>query len=155
MTAKAMTAKSISVRATPTKARQGLSMIEILIVLAVLGILLSIGGFMFNAYLQQLRLNEATRVTGETLRRVSELAVTESQSMIATLTGTTIAWREAETNIARGSVSLPTNTALTSSSANITFSGRGLPEQPETFAVTLNGKTRNVFLLTTGAVTYP
>jgi prepilin-type N-terminal cleavage/methylation domain-containing protein len=136
------------------KRQQGLSLIEIIVVVAVFGILLSIGGFMLNAYLQKLRLEEATRVTGETLRRVSELAVTESQGMIATVTATNISWKEAETNTTRGNTPLPPNTTLTSSSAVITFSGRGQPEGPETLTVTLNGKTKTVYLFTTGAVMY-
>jgi prepilin-type N-terminal cleavage/methylation domain-containing protein len=135
--------------------RKGLSLIEIIIVVAVFGILLSIGGFMLNAYLQKLRLEEATRITGEALRRVSELAVTESQGMIATVATTSISWKEAETNVNRGSVPLPPNATLTASKAVIEFSGRGQPESPETFTITLNGKTKMVYLFTTGAVMYP
>jgi prepilin-type N-terminal cleavage/methylation domain-containing protein len=137
-----------------TKLRQGLSLIEIIVVLAVLGILLSIGGFMLNAYLQKLRLEEATRVTGETLRRVSELAVTESQGMVATVTTNNISWKEAQTNVNRGNIPLPPNATLAASTATINFSGRGQPEFPETFTVTLNGKSKTVYLFTTGAVMY-
>ena len=129
-------------------------MIEMLVVIAVFGILLSIGALLINGLLQRQRLNEASRVFGESLRRVSELAVTESQPITATVSATQLSWAE-DGGANRGSQPLPYNAEMSSSSStNFTFNGRGLPTEPETFVVTLGSNSRTIYLLPTGAVTY-
>jgi type IV fimbrial biogenesis protein FimT len=139
----------------PTK-RQGFTLIEILVVIAILGILLSIGAFNLSRYIQSSRLNEATKVVGESLRRVSELAITESQSMIATIDATSISWADAVTKTPRGTQTLPYTATISSMSAtDIVFSGRGIPVQDESFEVSLGSKTKGVYLFVTGAVSYP
>jgi type II secretion system protein H len=138
--------------------RKGFSLIEILVVLAVLGILLGIGGLFLNSAVQRQRLNEATRTLGETLRQVSENAVTKSQIVTATVTATGITWTN-EDNVTK-SASLPHNATIagfgtTTLPATISFNGRGLPDEGDRFSVTLNSQERRVNLLPTGAVTYP
>jgi prepilin-type N-terminal cleavage/methylation domain-containing protein len=139
----------------PTR-QQGFSLIEILIVLAILGILLGIGGFNLNRYIQTSRLNEATKIVGETLRRVSELAVTKSQKMIATINTNSISWEDEATHTPRGSQTLPYAASITNkTTSSVTFLGRGIPEQDENFEISLGSKTKTVYLFVTGAVSYP
>ena len=136
--------------------QQGFTLIEILIVVAILSILLGIGAFNLNRYLQSSRLNEASKVMGESLRRVSELAITESQQMVVTLGSNSISWKEAATNLARGSQELPYTAKITDkTSTSIIFTGRGLPLKDEQFEISLGNKSKNVYLFVTGAVSYP
>jgi prepilin-type N-terminal cleavage/methylation domain-containing protein len=141
-----------------TKRTKGLSLTEMLVVLAILGILLTIAGFLLNGVIQRQRLNEATRTFGETLRRVSETAVTKSQRVTATVTSSSISWSD-ESGVS-GNASLPHNAtiagaATTTLPATIVFTGRGLPVDFHRFTVSLKSQNRRVNLLTTGAVTYP
>jgi type II secretory pathway pseudopilin PulG len=135
--------------------QQGASLIEMLVIIAMLSILLGIGAFSLNQYLQRSRLNEASKVMGETLRRVSELAITESQKFEVLIGSNTIAWKEMSTNIQRGSQELPYNAVISAkSSSSFIFSGRGIPVDPETFTVSLNSKNKKIYLFVTGAVSY-
>jgi prepilin-type N-terminal cleavage/methylation domain-containing protein len=139
------------VNSNPSK--RGFSLLEILLILAVLGILLGISGFLLSGYLRQQRLNEATRVLGETLRHVAELATTQSQEFTLTFSSTTITWQN-EDAVSNNQV-LPNSTTLTAPISTIKFSGRGLPETGGAFSVSLNSETRTVYLSPTGAVIYP
>jgi prepilin-type N-terminal cleavage/methylation domain-containing protein len=141
-----------------TKRTKGLSLTEMLAVLAVLGILLGISGFLLNGVIQRQRLNEATRTFGETLRRISETAVTKSQQVTATVTSSGISW--SDENGVVTTASLPyqatiAGAATTTLPATIIYTGRGLPTTFHRFTVSLNSQNRRVNLLTTGAVTYP
>lgn len=136
--------------------QQGVSLIEILIIVGVLSILLGIGALSLQQYIQRSRLNEATKVMGETLRRVSEIAMTESQRMVVTLSDDTLSWKEEASNTLRGSQKLPYNATISAkTSSSIAFSGRGIPVRDEAFTVSLNGKSKQVYLFVTGAVSYP
>jgi prepilin-type N-terminal cleavage/methylation domain-containing protein len=132
--------------------KQGFSLIEILVVLAVLGILLGMSGLFLNSYLQRQRLNEATRTLGESLRRASETAVTSSEEVVATISNTEIRWVDESNKV--GVQSLPTGATIPGTPIIVTFSGRGLPQLGQPFKVQLNGKERNLYLLPTGAVMY-
>ncbi len=135
---------------------QGFTLIEILLVIAMLGILLGVGLLNLNRYMQSSRLNEASKVMGETLRRVSELAITESQRISVTIGTNNISWREEATNLSRGDQTLPYTATITDETSNsITFTGRGLPLKDETFEISLGDKSKNVYLSVTGAVSYP
>ncbi|MGL4609862.1 MAG: pilus assembly FimT family protein [Trueperaceae bacterium] len=133
--------------------QKGFSLLEMLLVLAILSILLTISGFLLNSYLQQQRLNEATRTLGETLRRIGELATTESQRYEVTFTENSMTW-ENEDNV-ETTQTLPYNVVLTLPMPDLEFSGRGLPQTGQTFTLTLNERVRTVYLAATGAVMYP
>ncbi len=138
-----------------TKAR-GFTMIELLVVIAIVGVLLSIGALLLSPMIRQQRLNEGTRVLGETLRRVSDLALNGSQEYTLSASGTTLTWT-GESG-ATGSQTLPYNLSIASvtPSGNITFSGRGLPKNIGVlFTISSGAKTRNVYLFPTGAISYP
>jgi prepilin-type N-terminal cleavage/methylation domain-containing protein len=140
---------------TATTKQQGFSLLEILIVVGILSILLGIGALNVNQYIQRSRLDEASKVMGETLRRVSELAITESQKFEVSIGSDTISWKETATNTPRGSQELPYNAVISAkSSSTFSFSGRGIPVDPENFTVSLNSKHKEVYLFVTGAVSY-
>jgi prepilin-type N-terminal cleavage/methylation domain-containing protein len=135
--------------------QQGFSLIEMLMIIGVLSILLAIGAISLNQYLQNSRLNEASKVMGETLRRVSEIAITESQKMIVSIGTDSLSWKEAATNTVRGTETLPHQAAISTKTTNtITFTGRGIPKEDESFTVSLNNKNKKVYLFVTGAVSY-
>jgi type II secretory pathway pseudopilin PulG len=131
-------------------------MIEILVVIAIVGLLLSIGALLLGPMIRQQRLNEATRVLGETLRRVSDLALNQSQEYDLSSTSTTLTW--VGESSATGNQALPYSLTITSvtPSGNITFSGRGLPKNTGVlFTVGSGSNTRKVYLSPTGAISYP
>lgn len=131
-------------------------MLEMLVVLAVLGILLGISGLLLSGYLRQQRLNEATRVFGETLRRVGELATSESQGYTVTISGNTVSWQATVTPAPTKSQTLPNGVSLTSPVSSFGFTGRGILEATgQRFTIALAGQTRTVYLAPTGAVMYP
>lgn len=140
------------------RSKQGFSLLEILVVLTVLGILLGLSGFLLSGYLRQQRLNEATRTFGETLRRVSELATTESQYFTLEVVGIdTLRWKEKDATSFRGSIEIPNIEALIIPTGGdvIEFTGRGLPQQGYLFELQLGTIKRKVYLAATGAVMYP
>ena len=149
----------LSRRVTPAA---GLSLLELLIILAVLSILFTIGALNFGSFAQQRRLDEAARTVGETMRLIGSQAVTTSQIVTFTL--------PAEKNLLRWENELeviqeqplPHNATVDidqftsgQDTAEIIFSGRGFPDTGYTFTVTLReGLTKRVNLLATGAVVY-
>lgn len=112
---------------------------------------------MLSGYLRQQRLNEATRVFGETLRRVSELATTESQYFTLEVGMSGLRWKEKGATTFRGSVEIPNINALDIPTGGdvIEFTGRGLPQQGYLFKLRLGTTERKVYLAATGAVMYP
>jgi prepilin-type N-terminal cleavage/methylation domain-containing protein len=136
--------------------RQGFSLLEILVILAVLGILLGISGFMLSGYLRQQHLNEATRMFGETLRRIAETATSESQGYTVTLTGNSLSWRATVDPGTPQLLTLSNDTALSSPVSSFAFTGRGILDTTgHKFTLSLAGQTRTVYLAPTGAVMYP
>lgn len=143
--------------------KRGVTLLEMLVVLAVLGILLAIGALNLSRAAEQRRLDEAARTVGETLRRVGDDASKKSQRITLSLSAdnTTLSWEDEE-DVVR-SQSLPEGATVTigqlgleggSGSTDIVFLGRGFPVQGRTFTVTRNGENRVVNLLATGTVVY-
>jgi prepilin-type N-terminal cleavage/methylation domain-containing protein len=142
---------------TAANPKRGFSLLEILAVLAILGILLGISGFLFSGVIQRQRLNEATRTFGESLRLVSETAITKSQTVTALIKSDGVTWQDEDSKV--GSKSLPYGATLKAIAPDtfpltVTFSGRGLPVEGHKFILELNNRARQVNLLPTGAVTY-
>jgi prepilin-type N-terminal cleavage/methylation domain-containing protein len=139
------------------RTKQGFSLIELLVLIAVIGILLAIGALNLNNYIQQQRLNEAARTLGETLRQISHDAMNQSQEMVLaeTINQSQLSWQDETAKTFQQS--LPHNIKVSAQvpAGNITFTGRGFPVLGYSFTLSYNAKTRVVHLLPTGAVIYP
>ena len=141
-------------------AKKGFTLLEILIVVAIIGILLAVSSVGLQGYIQQLRLNEATSEVKQTLKRVLDEAVTQSREMRISVSSDSSAivwetkpvlgsWQEA------GRETLPNSASVSVGGGAVVINGRGLPEQQRQFQVTRNEKSRMVTLLTSGLVIVP
>lgn len=139
------------------KGRTGISLVELLVVLAVLSVMLSLGSLNFAGYLRQLRLNEATTEVAETLRRMSNDATRNNLKVTldeGALSENHLRWL-AGTEVL-GEQSLPEGTTVRLVNRprveRLDFSSRGLPYRQLTFEVKRSGLSGRVVLLPTGMV---
>ena len=128
----------------------GFSLLELLVVLAVLAVLLGIGGVYLSSFIAQARLNESAEDLGATLRRVSDVAITKSEEITLSVNETTLTWQDGAGAVL-GSRTLP-NEATAAPTDTVVFSGRGLPVTQHTFTVSQANGSKTVYLLPTGAV---
>lgn len=85
---------------------RGFTLIEMLIVLAIMGILLAIGVFNFQNFTAQQRVNEAQQVVAQTLNRARAEARKNSTDQFLT-------WTSSSISINGSSVSIPNGVTLT------------------------------------------
>lgn len=146
---------------TMNKQELGFTLIEMLIVLAIAGVLLSIAGLTLSNYNQNLQLSQATQTLDSTLRLISNEALKESRELTldeSSLSDGKLVWK-ADTSLV-GEVAMPSGVTVSVSnkdltSTDISFSGRGLPNQQATFTVNKGSKTDTIILLGTGLVIHP
>ena len=145
-------------------AERGLSLLELLITLAVLSILFTIGALNFGTFAQQRRLDEAARTVGETLREIGSEAAGRGEIVTFTLEegGNALSWQGQDAD-SMGRRVLPHGASVnitqlssggTATVSSFPFTGRGFPDKGYSFSVTLNDDTKPVNLLATGAVVY-
>ncbi|MCS7059505.1 MAG: hypothetical protein NZ849_04110 [Meiothermus sp.] len=137
---------------------RGLSLVEFLAVLLVLGTLLAVGGVGLTAYLQNSRLNQARAELAEALRQVGNRALTESRPYTVRLTlgSSQLSWSNSEGPA--GSLTLPHGVRVTSVSPSTTveYVGRGFPLSQYRIELQLGSRPpRPVVLLPTGKVVTP
>lgn len=130
--------------------RRGFSLLELLITLAAIAILLGLGFPLLNQFLAQRRLDEAAIALSNSLRRASDQAITQSQTVTVTLNSDTLSW-QGENGQMLGERTLPGGAQL-SPTGTITFSGRGLPVIGHDLSVSAASQSKAVYLLPTGAV---
>ena len=129
----------------------GFTLVEMLIVVAVMAVIVSISGVFLNRSVQQQRLNEAATVLSESLRQAANKAMTESRFIDVEVKGDKVTWLASSDSSAIKTVLIP-NKALVSPVKTIKLTGRGLPETAQVFTASLNGKTKTISLLPTGVV---
>ncbi len=143
------------------KQELGFTLIEMLIILTISGVLLSIAGLTLTNYNQNLQLAQATQTLDSTLRLISNEALKESRELTldepSLATGNLI-WM-IDTEVV-GQVAMPSGVTVSVSnkeltSTDVSFSGRGLPNQQATFTVNKGSKTDSIILLATGLVIHP
>lgn len=139
--------------------QKGFSLLEMLLVLAVLGILLGIGGYQLGSATRTQRLNEATRMLGDTLRQIGQDAAAQSQEFTVDDTSSAsdkarLSWTNEDGD--NRHIVLPHSATISAQvpSGDIDFSGRGFPRTGVSFTVTTLAGSRQVNLLPTGVVTY-
>lgn len=138
----------------PNKAlrQQGFSVVELLVVIAVMAILLGISATKLQGAAQRQRLNEATRNLSDTLLDIADKAASESRYIVVTVSATNISWKDKFSNQSYGKLEFPHGATVTPAKT-FEYTGRGLPpEGPEAFVVTTAAGTRTVNMLATGAV---
>jgi prepilin-type N-terminal cleavage/methylation domain-containing protein len=142
------------------KSKSGFTLVELMVVIAVLGILMSIAALGLRNYILQLRLNEASVTVIQTLKRLGDLAITQSRPVRLQVTaapeltwagqGTGSTWEQL------GTLALPEGTTLVQNPIGaITFSGRGLPQTQTTFTIRRGNLQSVVTLLPSGLVVQP
>ena len=129
---------------------KGFSLLELIVVLAVLGVLLGVGGIFLSQFLAEKRLEEAAVSLSAALRRAADQAQTQSQSVTLSAAERGLSW-QGEAGETLGAAALPSGATLTPA-ATVVFSGRGLPQTRQSFTVSFKSEVKTVHLLPTGAV---
>lgn len=136
---------------------QGFTLLEMLVVMAILGILLAIGAPNLLGFINNSRANAAAADLAAVLRQAGGRALSLSERITVSLTdsNTAVTWK----NVAgtqSGKRILPYNAAVTSvTPGNIAFSGRGLPVEQYRLTLKTGNATRTVVVLVTGKVVIP
>lgn len=140
--------------------RQGFTLLELLVVLAVLGILGGLVTVNLNGYIQNSRLNQALQEVAEALRSVGNRALTESRGYTVTITtgaASRLEWANSEGAV--GSLQVPNNVQIVSldpAGSTIQYAGRGFPINQYRIALQIGSRpAREVVLLPTGKVVIP
>ncbi len=140
--------------------RPGFTLLEILVALAILGILGALAVANLNTYIQNSRLNQALQEVAEALRSVGNRALTESRGYTVTLTtgaNSRLEWANSEGTV--GSLLVPNGAHIVSvvpSGTTIQFAGRGFPLNQYRIRLQLGSRpVREVVILPTGKVVTP
>ncbi|GEM84905.1 pilus assembly FimT family protein [Meiothermus hypogaeus] len=140
--------------------RRGFTLLEMLIVLAVMAILGGLAVANLNAYIQSSRLNQALQEVAEALRSVGNRALTESRGYTVTITtgaNSRLEWANSEGPV--GSMVVPNAVqivSLTPSGSTIQYAGRGFPLNQYRLGLQIGSRpAREVVLLPTGKVVIP
>jgi prepilin-type N-terminal cleavage/methylation domain-containing protein len=140
--------------------RAGLTLIEVLLVLAIIGTVAGIGILSLRNYLNNQTLQQAALETAGLLSRVAGRANNESQAYSIQVTpgSGTLTWQpDSDTANARlVTTGLPSGVTVQGvvgdGSNQIRYTGRGLPLQQYELTLAYKGLTRRVILLATGKV---
>jgi prepilin-type N-terminal cleavage/methylation domain-containing protein len=140
--------------------RAGLTLIEVLLVLAIIGTVAGIGILSLRNYLNNQTLQQAALETAGLLSRVAGRANNESQAYRIQVTpgSGTLTWQPDSnaSNARLVTTGLPSGVTVQGvvgdGSNQIRYTGRGLPLQQYELTLAYKGLTRRVILLATGKV---
>lgn len=132
---------------------RGFTLIEMLIVLAMLGILGAVTALSVQNYVKTLRANETARALANYIAQARDRALERSEAMSILLSGNDVNIYDTAGHLVRQG-HLPYQASATPTTT-LRFGGRGLPDRQYVFEVTVGPKTRKVVVLTTGKVVLP
>ncbi len=132
---------------------RGFSILELLIVIAVLGILGAVTAANLQSYIESLRASESARGLSNAVSKARNRALQRSAATSVLLTGNAVRLYDADGELVQ-EVRLP-HRALVTPAAIIRFTGRGLPDHQYVFTVTAGPRSRRVVILPTGKVVLP
>lgn len=137
--------------------RRGFSMLELLVVIAMLGVLLAVGGWSGSRYVAQMRLNDAKQTAIDAVSKTSNDAIKQSRRLVLSIenSNSRLVWREGATVVGRQNMpdgSQISIQAQQNPGTNIEFTSRGIPTQQVTFRITRGSDTRDFTMLITGLV---
>lgn len=140
--------------------RGGFTLLELLVVLAVLAIFGGLAVVNLNGYIQNSRLNQALQEVAEALRSVGNRALAESRGYTVTVTtgaASRLEWANSEGTV--GSLRVSNNVQIVSldpSGSTIQYAGRGFPINQYRIGLQIGSRpAREVVLLPTGKVVIP
>jgi type II secretory pathway pseudopilin PulG len=132
-------------------------MLELLVVIAVLGILLAVAGWSGSRYIAQMRLNDAKQTAVDAVTKTSNDALRQSRVLNLKIENSSkrLVWREGSVEV--GQVNLPEGSTVViqaqqNSGTTLEFSSRGIPNQQVTFRVSRGSDSKDFTLLVTGLV---
>jgi len=138
---------------------RGFSLVEMLVALAVLGVLLAVGAVGLLGYLETTRLNQARQEVAAALRLVGNRALSESQPYtVGVHSGppARISWARAGSTGELGSVTVPHNVRVSvDPDGPMQYVGRGFPVQQYVLTLERGSRSATVVVLTTGKVVTP
>jgi|YNPMSStandDraft_1061717.scaffolds.fasta_scaffold18989_3 type IV fimbrial biogenesis protein FimT len=138
---------------------RGFSLVEMLVALAILGVLLAVGAVGLLGYLETTRLNQARQEVATALRLVGNRALSESQPYTVRVRSGTparISWARAGSTGELGSITVPHNVRVSvSPNGPIQYVGRGFPVRQYVLTLERGSRSATVVVLTTGKVVTP
>lgn len=139
--------------------RKGFSLVEILIVLAVIGIVLSIGYGGLQRWITVSRVQAGGQELVRLIRDVGSKALTNSQaySIVVSVNGNSLVWHSNDVGATNQTFNLPSGVTVSyfnnpQSNGQIDFTGRGLPNTSSNYQlkVKYGNLERTVVVLLSG-----
>ncbi len=146
------------VTATWVSNKKGYSLVEILIAIAIIGILTGIAVPQTNIWIAHYRLNGATRLVWEDLQSAKMTAIKTNQTVTVTFdSATSYSFSQAGSTIFTRNLTqdYPTITLLTTGGNNITFLSTGITQNNQNPSITVQGTNTSKYVTTlwTGRIT--
>jgi len=133
--------------------RKGFTLVEMLLVLAVLGVLMSLGTYGMQRYVKTLRLSESAHKVQSFLAQARNQAIKRSEAAYVDVGGNTLRLYDGNDQLKK-TLNLPYRSQV-APGTRVYFTGRGLPDHQYVFTVQLGDRNRSVVLLPTGKVVIP
>lgn len=135
-----------------TGCKNGFTVIEILLVLAVLGILMAIAFPSLNRYVQSSRFQQGVKVFEDALVTARDTATRTSSPIDFEVDGQNVTWSDVASSEQLSSSELPFGISIEGGARSFEISGRGMPQVQERFDLSNETFSASVYLLPTGAV---